>query len=707
MNRTAARSAQVVALLLLVAGCKGAGDTGGPITDIFADAGGSGTLGSWFVSSFAPFETAAANLRASSRYQLQHDDWTWTLNSNPVPKHFFSFPLASARIDYAQAAGLTGAGQTVAITDGGFYTQHPALDGVSVDLVTSNTPINHGTMVASIIAGESASFIGVAPNTSLLIGTFDSDENMALVGEMALGTGVKPVAVAWNNSWGYPGTDLTLNDLNNTFFGPAGQRYLTALKNYAAKGVVVFAVSNDDALTSSDIMSALPYLVPSLESGWLAVINAVPTFTNDAIQSVQRVSSGCLEAAAYCLAADGAWTAANASGGYSWGTGSSFAAPQVSGALALLAEAFPDLTPHQLRLRLLASANNDFAGFVTAGSLAITPSFNHDYSTEYGHGFLDLRAALLPIGPATLEMAGGPVELSKATLSVGGAMGDAVAKALSDVDVRVTDSLEAGFALPAESLAAAVAPQSLSARLLSRQSARQDGGAARITSFDDLPGTTLALPSDGDLAATVLLPNTASGPVGYGLGLRQHFGTETSGVDLGLRIASDGGALFGLTGAGTGAGSAMMAVDFGVTQALGQDGFLRLGASFGLADPAGSGMVSAAGLTGFDSFGVDLGQTGVFASGDRLALSVSLPVAVTSGQAVAMLPVMTKGGPQVLSAVPIDLAPESRQLDIGLSYLVPFGTDSDIKLDLQHSQNYGNQAGITETAAAISIRYAF
>ena len=117
--------------------------------------------------------------------------------------------------------------------------------------------------------------------------------------------------------------------------------------------------------------------------------------------------------------------------------------------------------------------------------------------------------------------------------------------------------------------------------------------------------------------------------------------------------------------------------------------------------------MTRADTTAFDSFGLDLGQTGVFAKGDRLALSVSLPVAVTSGQAEAMLPVVMDGGARVLSAVPIDLAPESRQLDIGLSYLVPFGTDSDIKLDLQHSQNYGNQAGITETAAAISIRYAF
>jgi hypothetical protein len=288
-------------------------------------------------------------------------------------------------------------------------------------------------------------------------------------------------------------------------------------------------------------------------------------------------------------------------------------------------------------------------------------------------------------------------------------MGDAVAQGLSEVDVRVTDSLAAGFTLPADTLTTRSAPQTLSARLLSRQSTPTIAptAAGRVTSFSDLPGTEIALPSEGDLSARLLLPATGSGPVGYGLGLSKHFGTGSSGIDLGLRMASDGGALFGLTGGDAGAGSAMLAVDFGVTQQLGEDGFVRLGASFGLADPAASGMLTRADTTQFDSFGLDLGQSGVFSKGDRLALSVSLPVAVTLGQAEAMLPVVLESGAQTLSAVPIDLAPDSRQLDIGLSYLVPFGSDSDLKLDLQHSQNYGNQAGMTETAAAISIRFAF
>lgn len=706
MNKIAAKPVRVVAVLLLLAGCKG-GETLPTYVDVWLTSDNAAALGGSKVSSFATYESAASLLRNSAKFVRQRVNWVW---GGTV---YSSDPLASARFDYAHVLGLTGAGQTVAISDVGFRPTHEVFEDVTITPITPINNESHGTVVASIIAGsattaggdDSADFTGVAPGVDLLLGNFNSDLALALVGEAA----VAQNAVAWNNSWGYPDSPVGNASFNDVFSGANGARYLAALRDFAAQGVVVFALSNED-LTVSDIMPALPVVDPSLTAGWLAVGNAVPVFTNDSIQSVVRLSSACLEAATWCLMADGHWDGADSGSDsdYDSGTGSSFATPQVSGALALLAEAFPTLSPHDLRLRLLFSADNGFANFEKAGSLKIEGSgFSHDYSVEFGHGFLDLRAALLPIGATTLQMADGPVELSKATLSVGGAMGDAVAKGLADVDLQVTDSLAAGFALPADRLTASVAPQALSARLLARQSTRQEGGVARITSFDDLPGMALALPSDGELSAQLLLPTTTSGPTGYGLGLTRHFGDEISGLDLGLKIASDGGALFGLTGADAGAGSAMMAVDFGLTQALGDGGFVRLGASFGLADPAASGMVTRAGATRFDSFGLDLGQTGLFSKGDRLALSVSLPVAVTSGQAEAMLPVMMEGGAQVLSAVPIDLAPDSRQLDIGLSYLMPFGEDSDIKFDLQHSQNYGNQAGVNETAAAISIRYAF
>ena len=73
-------------------------------------------------------------------------------------------------------------------------------------------------------------------------------------------------------------------------------------------------------------------------------------------------------------------------------------APQVSGMVALLSQAFPSHTPAQLTDRLLASANN--AWFSPSGNTTFTThgaSIKHGYNNEWGHGVPDLEAALSPI----------------------------------------------------------------------------------------------------------------------------------------------------------------------------------------------------------------------------------------------------------------------------------------------------------------------
>ena len=74
-------------------------------------------------------------------------------------------------------------------------------------------------------------------------------------------------------------------------------------------------------------------------------------------------------------------------------SGTSFAAPQVSGAIALLAQAFPNDTPQTWRDRLLASADNSmctpFDGYVTFSN-----GVKHGYNHEFGHGVIDIKSAL-------------------------------------------------------------------------------------------------------------------------------------------------------------------------------------------------------------------------------------------------------------------------------------------------------------------------
>ena len=78
--------------------------------------------------------------------------------------------------------------------------------------------------------------------------------------------------------------------------------------------------------------------------------------------------------------------------------GSSMGAPQVSGMIALLGQAFPNHTPEQLTDRLLASANNLW--FTPNGNTTFTThgaSIQHGYDDVFGHGIPDFYAALSPI----------------------------------------------------------------------------------------------------------------------------------------------------------------------------------------------------------------------------------------------------------------------------------------------------------------------
>ncbi|MDW4548879.1 S8 family peptidase [Defluviimonas sp. D31] len=351
----------------MLAACKG-GDTVASLP--VPVPGGAGTFGSYFVQSFDPYEAVATALRdTTARYLFQRTEWRFSAAPGTT---YSSYPLASSRAEYAHAVGLTGSGQTISIVDEGFRQTHDTIAGRIVATSGALPVADHGTAVASVAAGSSTRMIGVAPGASLALGSSGSASALTASAYTALQRG----AVAQNNSWGFP-VPATSASFDTVFGTTDGAAYLAALDAYAARGVVVFALSNDKTTTASELMEGLPALRSSLEPGWLAVGNATPAFDGAGIQSARMQSASCLDTARWCLVADGSWNAATAASNssYSFTIGSSFAAPQVAGALALLAEAFPNLTPHQLRLRLLASADNGF--LAPDGAVELAPGFAH------------------------------------------------------------------------------------------------------------------------------------------------------------------------------------------------------------------------------------------------------------------------------------------------------------------------------------------
>ena len=694
-----------------LAACGGGGEDGSG-TDysvdvpVAPDSGGSGILGSYFVSSFAPYEALASQLRNSALYAIQQVSWNFTATPGTV---YDSFAPASSRVEYAHAVGLTGKGQVISVVDAGFLTTHETIAD-NVANVQGGMPVDdHGTAVASVAAGFSDTMVGIAPNAKLALGYYGGTTALANATNTARTLG----AVAQNNSWGFvdlSGNTLYVSPTNYaTIFG-SGNSYSSALVNYAADGVVVFAMSNETSDTNAGLMEALPVILPQLEAGWLAVGNAIPDFDANGINSVQLISSACHEAAAWCLLADGTWNAATAASdtAYGFNVGSSFAAPQVSGALALLAEAFPALDPHDLRLRLLASADNGF--FTPDQWLEIENGLKHGYNDTYGHGFLDLRAALLPIGTPQVTLADGNVTALNAPLIVSGsAFGDAVTRSLSAVDITVTDSLNAEFRTPGGTLAATAGLPDIGTGRLARAfttglaTRRVASASALSDTFEGFSGRSVGgRLRDGGLSAAILLPQ---GGDDYGISLSTALSEGSTRLDLGLKLARDQGALLGL---GTDAGANdLFAVELALSQDLAGDGFLSLTGEVGLASLAGTGILSDVSTASFNSLGVEFGQRNLATRGDRLSFGARMPMAVTSGSATAVLPVTRAIGSTSYEPVAIDLAPDARQVDLSISYQRPVGDNLELLVELVHAENLGNRAGARDTAAVFGLSWSF
>lgn len=311
----------------------------------------------------------------------------------------------------ALATGLTGQGVRIGIVDSGINRSHPALAGRVAGSYTYVDPrvndlgrddvVGHGTTVAMLAAGGSyaGNQVGVALGAQLvsariIADTRPSDDGSGNGNQVDGPLGLAPVhrdlvdagVRIMNNSWG------GLYWTNPATTAQIAAEYRPFI--LGNDGLVVFATGNDGRSTPSN-MAALPSrpgpggTLPAadLARGWLAV-TAVDTVQPTRLADY---ANACGEAAAYCLAAPGTAvypdpqaTTAAASFYYGWGT--SYAAPLVSGAAALVWERFPYFSNDLVRQTLLGTATD-------IGAAGVDPVF--------GYGLLNVGKAVN--GPARFD----------------------------------------------------------------------------------------------------------------------------------------------------------------------------------------------------------------------------------------------------------------------------------------------------------------
>ncbi|HEL3864384.1 TPA: S8 family serine peptidase [Stenotrophomonas maltophilia] len=321
----------------------------------------------------------------------------------PPPKPLepaFDAHLSVIHAGAAQATGATGRGVRIGIVDSGVQRAAAALNGRVVANLTYIDParnnlgvddvVGHGTAVASLAAGAAVGRWpgGIAPGAQIVSARIISDKPPADdgsgQGNSFSGTlGVAQVhrdlisynVKVMNNSWG----GLYWTDLPTT--AQVAGEYRPFVINHG--GLVVFAAGND-ARSEPSSLAALPGQAgvagsrpaADLERGWL-VATAVDPYAPDTLAGY---ANACGQAARYCLAAPGSAVYPDDAGtSYFWNYGTSFAAPLVSGAAALVWERYPYFDNNLVRQTLLGTAKD-------IGAPGVDPVF--------GYGLLDIGRAI-------------------------------------------------------------------------------------------------------------------------------------------------------------------------------------------------------------------------------------------------------------------------------------------------------------------------
>ena len=684
------------------------------------------TSGDWLRGYVSNFDSAAvAAVRQTAAFVTQSMPFTLTVTGHPVygeTAQGESNYLEAAGVDYAHSLGLTGKGQTLAFIDGGVLDTHEQFEGKTLTVMGVESNESHGTSVLAVAAGNGVgdTAIGVAPQADLFLGTigFSDVINWSdLAGKVTAAQ--EAGAIALGNSWGI-GVNAESFDYDTFLSSADGGEYVSSLKNFAKSGVIVFAADNDYTAESVAAMAALPLYVPALEKSFLAVINVIPDYEDDGISSGTRVSQPCAEAARFCIAANGLVRTATGESDDSYGIdfGTSFSQPQVVGALALLAEAFPDLSQTQLRNRLLLTADNSW--FTTTKTLSFGDGLTHGYDEEFGHGFLNLKAALLPIGDVILTTASGDeVNITGGEmLLVGSALsGDAIAEALSDVTIIVKDAMDASYDVSASALAGEIAPRSWGEERLSRLMSSDLGAQRRNLRALTFGGAAGPAPLDVSLMAATaggqapIVAPLGEGMLFHGVSDDVYQSSEISQMwsgagwhaSLGVGSSTETGSILGMTVSG---GDVFSRHDFltasaGVT--LAQDMSLRGYAEIGRSDVSGLPRSYKISDLAFGSGGVSLDFADVLKTGDILSIGVERPSGIFSGEMTIALPVSGAG----YEDVSIDMAPEDRQTDFVLTWRAPLSGGAEVYAGYRGSENYGHRrgAGAEELMAGIKMRF--
>ena len=674
-----------------------------------------------------------------------------------------------------------GSGQTVGLIDTGIDSGHPVFAGKTISEHLSGSAqdetgdkFSHGTAVASVIAarqGAVFNYAGASPAHGVAWG---ADIAMLAIPTGSGGGIYVPFQFSGQISaddrwatrvthmidWSIGGRTLDFVNVSVGYHGIIDQYgeqeirdsfggMIQALAQAGTDDKTVFVWSAGNAhgddcdaidfennpdlcvdgrinAKSVELQPGLPARIAELQGHLIAVVAVATDNDGDGDNEIADFSNRCGIAKDWCIAAPGVdvrvayfgphegMSGARLNGD---GSGTSFAAPMVTGALLVMKDYFRDeLYNTDLVARLLATADKD-------GIYADT--------SVYGQGLLDLAAATAPAGTPGIALGsrveGTSVDLAATGLQLGSAIGNGLSRALAGQAIVAFDALGAPFWYALGSLTAAADGRSASARIRSFMARPPEGqepgswrptvGAAQGGEGDGKPAPLRLglLESRGlgsgsghlSLAGRALTVG-AAGKRGLSVAAFSTEGLDgrapVSGATLALRPK---GSLLGLRGGLVGEREGLLgshaAGAFGRMAAASAFAGIEAGAHVGpwrLDMNAEVGSVNAsvrggllADVSLLTTSAFSLHATRSLSGKGTVTLSLSQPLRVEAGRARLSVPVgRTKDGFVRRDSKAADLVPSGREIEVAAQWRQPLSAESEIRLGAVWTRHPGHAA---------------
>ncbi len=260
------------------------------------------------------------------------------------------------RLAYSLARGFTGRGTTIAVLDSGSDYWH----GAAVSAIAGGTIAPNAIVESYQVTSSGKDFMSYAQ-----IGDVIASANNANV-----------YNASWNVSMQATQIHSRAELIQQTDVNFVNQVSIAATQRDA---IFVFAAGNDGN-AQSGALSAMPRVMNELNGHFINVV----AWDSDAGE-IAYYSNACGVTQNYCITAPGS----HIDTGSKTVNGTSFAAPIVSAAVAVLREAYPYMTATQITSLLFETARD-------IGAPGVDPI--------YGHGMLDMERATRPVGTALVPI---------------------------------------------------------------------------------------------------------------------------------------------------------------------------------------------------------------------------------------------------------------------------------------------------------------